>query len=824
MINTTCPHCWEKYSLSDDLIWKKAKCKVCKNEFIIKEVWEEKIEERKTVEKSPDLRLKPNKISFILFSNPLIIILPIIAIFLTFISIYISIVLFWLTLFLVYWELVKYRKEEYILTDRKIIYHSWNLISDNVAEINLDKITEVKASIPFLQKILFKTWNIFIQTAWAWTSVVKLSNINNTMEVYEEFRKRMQKNWFHLKKDKLVQAEKPHIIWIIWEIFSKSFWIIIFAFYFLFSVFEGLSEIDNPLWDSSFWIWMTIFFFIFWLIFIWYIIITYLDLRKRRYEIFTDSIWYHEWFLNEHYAFIPMEVVADVENTQSFFSKIFGLHDIVISSAWSSNKVVFKNMVNWETMIKNIRYLKDHIVMNKKDVIEGEEKTVNSLIWFKDKIEEPLDFDKEFEAHFKMDIRKTIIETLPTLIFPPLFLIILIWRLIQLFFTDYNIRKTTIEKKFELFSTKFTSFSIEKITWVQIKQSIVDRFLWTCTIKFWSIGSSFPLVFDNIKKPKGLEEKILAKVWIKKEEKNWDIKIDFSLSNFLKANFLKILPIILIFILVFLFWLVSFLIIDNPLLAKRLLDNIKNVFIYMLSWLIIFILIPWIWIFIYQKFFFSPKRYLREIYKNYIKTQNWIFFITKKYVLFRHIKWVKTTKYPITNTWKLYLNVAWETIVANEKELEKHWSSWVFKLSNSVEIQYVQNVFEVHDYFDSILNWKEINKEKIIETKQDLINTILPMIILILPIIFVPITIWIIKVKSWTLEKSRVLYKSWIIYKKRHSILYNRFNFIDLKRWFLNKIFKNGSVNIYTLWSSWVDMVIRDTKDYNKIYELLKID
>ncbi len=792
-----CPHCGRKYTLNEKLLNKKAQCKVCGNKFIIKEFLEEKQEnqERKIVEKSPDLNLKPNKISFILFSNPLVIIFILITIFTSFINyFYISIFLFWLTLFLIYWEFIKYKKEKYILTDRKIIYYNWNLISDNITEINLNKITEVKASIPFLQKILFKTWNIYIKTAWAWTSVVKLSNINNTMKIYEEFRKRMQKNWFHLKKDKLVQSEKPHIIWVIWESFSKSFWIIILVTYFLFSIFESFSKINNPLWASIVWTWMTIFFFIIWLIFVWYIITTYLDLRKRKYEIFTDSIWYHEWFLNEHYAFIPMEVVADVENTQSFFSKIFGLHDIIISSAWSSNKVVFKNMINWEAMIKNLRYLKDHIVMNKKDLIEGE-KTADSLIWFKDKIEEPLDFDKEFEAHFKMDVKKTIIEILPSLIFPPLFIVILIWRLIQLYFTNYNIRKTTIEKKFELFSTKFTSFSIEKITWVQIKQSIIDKWLWTCTIKFWSIGSNHPLVFENIKKTEKLEEKVLAKVGIKKEEeKLWDVKINFSLINFLKANIL-------------------------------------------ISPLLIIIFPITILVFIYQNIFFAKKRYFREVYKNYIKTQEWIFFITKKYVLFRHIKWIKATKYPLTNTWKLYLNVAWET-ESQTQNTKWNWLILIINLiswkwlssttttifSNSVEVKYVQNIFIIHDYFDSILNWKKINKEKLAETKQDIINTIFPMIILILPIIFVPIAIWVIKVKSWTLEKSRILYKSWIIYKKRQSILYHKFNFIDLKRWFLNKIFKNGSINIYTLWSSWIDMTIKNTKDYKKIYELLKKD
>jgi len=796
-IKAKCPHCGKEYTLNEKFLNKKAQCKICWNKFIIKEIKinenkkevENKIEEKKekkVIEKSPDLNLKPNKISFIFFSNPLAIILTIITIFISFVSFNISIFLFWLTLFLFYWTFVKYKKEKYILTDRKIIYHNWNLISDNSTEIKLDKITEVKASIPFLQKILFNTWNIYIKTAWAWTSKVKLSNINNTMEIYEEFRKRMQKNGFHLKKDKLVQAEKPHILWVLWEIFWKWFNTILVIGYLIYSWTQS-PEIQMFYWDTP---WMIIWGILL-LIVVWNLIFSYLDLRQRKYEIFTDSIWYHEWFLNKHYAFIPMEVVADVENTQSFFSKIFGLHDIVISAAGSSNKVIFKNMTNWETMIKNIRYLKDHIVMTEKEAIEWEEKTANSLIWFKDKIEQPLDFDKEFEGHYKMDIKKTIIESL---IFWPLIIIVLPLKLIQLKFTDYNIRKTTIEKKFELFSTKFYSFSIEKITGIQIKQSFIDKWFWTCTIKFWSIGSSHPITFENIKKTKWLEEQVLAKVWIRKEEKAWDLNFKFSFVNFLKANLLI-----------------------SPLLV--LLFPITII------------------IFIYQKFFFDPKRYLREVYKNYIKTKEWIFFVTKKYALFRHIKWVKSTKYPLTNTWKLYLNIAWEVEVQTNKKQQSNliililnlltWnkiSSATSILSNSIDMKYIENVFNIHDTFDSILNWNSLNSEKLIKTKESYINTIFPMILLILPIIFIPLAIWIIKVKSWILEKERIIYSSWIIYKRKQSILYNRFNFIDLKRWFLNKIFKNGSVNIYTLWSSWVDMTIKNTKDYNKIYELLKTD
>ena len=780
-IKVICPNCNKEYLLKDELLWKKAKCKECKENFIISnqiiDNSNSNIEEKIIFKKSPDLNIKPNKISFILFSNPLIVIFTIIWIFWIIFSTY-FIILFIIVWLLFAWENIKFKKESYILTDRKIIFNNWSLISDNSTEINLDKITEIKASLPFLQYLFFKTWDVYIQTAWAGTAKIKFSNIPNTLDIYEEFRLRMQKNGFHLKKDKLVQSEKPHILWIIWEVLWKIIWTLFVVFYILIWAIEEL-------WDE----WMGT---ILWIIPIFvgvslltYLVISFLDLRKRKYDIYSDSIYYSEGFLSKHYAFVPMEAVSDVENTQGFFSKIFGLHDIIISSAWANNKVVFKNMINWETMINNLRYLKDNIVMSERDAISGEEKTSDSLIWFKDKIEEPLDFDKEFEGHYKMDIVKTIVETLPLLIIPPLFVIVLIWKIIQLSFTDYNIRKTSIEKKFELFSTKFNSFSVEKITWIMIKQSFIDKWFNTCTVKFWSIGSGTPITFDNIKKTKWLEELILAKVWIRKEEKVSDIEIEFNFINFVKANILISLLLILIFPLTIIYY-------------------------------------------IYKKIYFTDKRYIREIYKNYIRSVSGIFFITKKYVLFRHCKWIKTTKFPLTNTWNLTLNVAWEVQVEAKSQWQVLWniikwhSGWIF--SNSIDIAYIKNIFNIHDYLDNILNGKEINKEKKAESKQDVINTIFPMILLIIPIIFIPLAIWLIKVKYWNFESDRVVYGSWIIYKKRQSILYYRFNFIDLKRKFLNKIFKNGSVNIYTIWSSSVDMKIPDIDNYSDIYELLKKD
>lgn len=63
-----------------------------------------------------------------------------------------------------------------------------------------------------------------------------------------------------------------------------------------------------------------------------FIALKYMDLSKRKYRIFKDSIVYEEGFLTKYFSILPMEKVADTDNKQGFFSKIFGLHDIIVSS------------------------------------------------------------------------------------------------------------------------------------------------------------------------------------------------------------------------------------------------------------------------------------------------------------------------------------------------------------------------------------------------------------------------------------------------------------------------------------------------------------
>jgi hypothetical protein len=53
-----------------------------------------------------------------------------------------------------------------------------------------------------------------IKTAGSMSGKVLFKSIDNTMDLYQEIQKRMQKNGFRLKKETLVQKERPHLIGI----------------------------------------------------------------------------------------------------------------------------------------------------------------------------------------------------------------------------------------------------------------------------------------------------------------------------------------------------------------------------------------------------------------------------------------------------------------------------------------------------------------------------------------------------------------------------------------------------------------------------------
>lgn len=811
---------------------------------------------------------KPNKISFFA-KNIFINFIFCLAILIGFISnilinnyvnswimIIIWIIWFFILITLSYFFItIIYKKENYIFSEEKIIYHNWSIFSDNSVDIPVKNITEVKLVLPFVENILFKTGKIIIKTAWSAQEKTVLKNINNSEEYFEKIQDLMRKNWFHLKKDKLVQETKPHTLWVFAEVYNKIIFVLFILWYMALVIFwnekwESYKDLQKALENTNF----TIIAIIAWIILIWiivYIVLTYLDLKRQKYTVYTDSIFYTNWFLTKVYSFLPMEKIADVNNNQSFFSKIFWLHDLVISSEWANNNVTFSNMTEWEIMIKNIKFLKNNISLTEKEVDKKEE----NEIWFVDKSEdlsENVKYNKDFTKKYFMNLPRStfawifywttlaiwlgIFSQNYIILFSVLVLAIIVWIIkwiLEAKFYTFILDKNTIESKYSFLTNKHITFTIDKITSISFEENLVDKLFKTCTIKFSSIWASQQILFSNIKKEENLEKEILEKIWLKK----WDFEeldFAFNLKNFILNNLVSfcilfITSAFLIFIQKSDLEIIkNFRISDEDL--KLFFEN--SLIIYFIVWTIFSLIIL---TFLFNKFAYYTKRfYSNKIYENFYESIKWVIFQTKTYATFKNIKLVKTTKYPLSKDWFILLDIAWDLVVNN-------WKQQV-QVKTIIFGWYFKNIFEVHQKIDRILNRKEVDETIIEKSKQSIWNSILPLFIIsviivivsivtgnnylfliLIPIIFLySIYIWYITTKKYFITKDVVLLKNWIIYKSKESILRNRINFVEKNQWVLGKIFKNGSVEIYTIWSNFTDMSFSDTEDFQKIYENLK--
>jgi membrane protein YdbS with pleckstrin-like domain len=403
---------------------------------------------------------------------------------------------------------------------------------------------------------------------------------------------------------------------------------------------------------------------------------------------------------------------------------------------------------------------------------------------------------------------------------------------IWIFSTKFIVSNSSIEYNYDFFSHKHNSFSVEKITKVIVTESLIDKLFNTCSVQFYSIGSSSAITFRNIKKTSDICDKLLSKVWIYKKEEVKSIPTNFNLIEFLKAHVFSSIFLII-------------------LLTGTIIGGTMNIIFFGIAILILAIIAIK---YLYLTFYYSKRFYTNNLYKHFIESKKWIIIQKTHYALFRHIKTTHSTKNIWTTVWNISLNVS------GEQMAEKHWNKdmHITKIftSNSININYIKQSHIVVNLFDSIYLDRELDNSEVLSSKPIVKNSIfwiwvvvaiiilisfiitfavtwtllrieLLSILWVLALILIPIIgpiIWGIKVMKYSFQKDRVIYSSGIFYKKILSIPYIRFNFIENDTWFVNKIFGNWNVWIFTIWSGKKELNVKNIKNYTEVYNLLKKD
>ncbi len=701
-----------------------------------------------------------------------------------------------------YYRTVRYKKEKYIFLKDKIIHKMGGIFSDSETELTIRNITHVTLRLPFIQNKLFGTGNVKIESAGSGMAEVFLAAMNKPGQVYEYVMKIMKMNGFKLTKSKLVQTERPSSLGVFFEVlknyFGSIFGFAIFVFY-LSSILIALESLTGV-------------FVILGIVVVLALIkgaIKFLDLKLRVYNIYSDVITYKEGFLSKNFSFIPVENLADSSLSQTLVDRIFGLNDVKISSQGSRQQILFKNMKNGPEMEENI----DALIKKNKPLIGtvGAKKEVKKEVKaeFKTKA---VKGESKYTGEFRMELGRSIFPTLLLLPLFPLWLIMFVLVVIKVMATTYFIKPQSMKEEYKFISKKHREFSNDKMTAVTIKENFVDKWFGTCSIRFWSIGSSEDITFRNIKKTPELYEKVLAKAGVKKQEVLYALDSKFSVGEMLKAVL--------------------------PLTIMVVLGVIASVLLMLFSPL--FVLIPVVLLFmfivlvVYKQFYY--RRSKLRFYKDYVYFQRGIFFREYYHALYDNVKDIKTLKYPFSMEGSITFNVAGEHVEGqgNQRMI----------VSNAFRINYIENIDNKDELIDLVLakrpsaaeikkmekNISAYSHKPIMTVKPDIANSVLTVcitcvilvpLIVILPFILI-FVIWSLKVTSTNIENYRVVKRWGILYKSQKSVVFGKIDHINYSQGMFNKLFKNGSITVNTVGSSSPELVIANIPEYKQFYDVLK--
>lgn len=819
------------------------------------------------------LSIRPNKNAFVYFSF-LKSIIGSILIFLFFfvflifneLTIFIPVAFFLLLALLIYnyFNLnAAYKKTNYNFYDSKIIVNTGTLFSNSSIELVVKNIVQVTMVKPFIAYKLFGVGIVQVKLAGSAGVEGVMYFVDNPSSVFSNVEKIMQKNGFSLKKANLIQEEKPAVIGVLMNMVDAIVGGIFAVLFFVLPSFVAVFSFIGPV--------ISIILFIFILIgLLVALYINFMNLIKRKYFIYDDTVIFFEGFLTKVYSFMPTENLANAEITQSLFEKIFDIHDIKISCQGASHKIIFKNLKNGVLMERNI----DNLIKNSISLIgktNGKKQVSSEVASMKVKPQKSqgIIFDNKFTYETKMDFLRSMIGVIffgLIALFVLLFFGIIsgnifivfggfswiiiasiigsIGFLIKIIFTKYQVLDRGISEKFNFLNKRNVEFSNEKITGLIVRKNFIDDFFNTFSIVFWSIGSGADITFKNIKRTSGLKENLLSKIGINKEEEVYRINSSFNLDDFLKANIiLSFLLVVWIATGIILAVIVDFLFILIPIITLILFGGLV----------------------FYKKWFYSTSKLIFT--KNYLYFRAGIFFINEYYALYDNVKDITTIRFPFTGTGSITFNVAGVSIIQDKNKNINLFSSNdasstgedSFGMPHAFSINYSPEIDYKDELIDMIL-YKRLNKNEIIKFKEKakdytktileakpsvknplfstglvlgifalissivlfIISPILVIIPIILFLLIIGLIVWSVRVMSYKIQNYRIIAKSGIFYKKQTSIVFNKIDHLTNRQGLVNKIFKNGNIFVFTTGSSSVEMSVVNIPNFYEFYKKLE--
>ena len=164
------------------------------------------------------------------------------------------------------------------------------------------------------------------------------------MEAYEEIRQLMRGQGYSLRTETLLHEAHPDPIGIVVECIGMAIAAAISVFYFFIALF--LDDRVGPVAVEASWAVTGVIVVtgVGALLGIARLVVHYLDMRRRRYRVYDDTIVYEEGFLTRDNAFLPAENIADASTNRTLLDRILGLYDVLVSCQGAGQDIKFRRL------------------------------------------------------------------------------------------------------------------------------------------------------------------------------------------------------------------------------------------------------------------------------------------------------------------------------------------------------------------------------------------------------------------------------------------------------------------------------------------------
>jgi uncharacterized membrane protein YdbT with pleckstrin-like domain len=664
-----------------------------------------------------------------------------------------------------------HRKESYEFHSDRLVAHRGGLVSDSTSELDIRNITHVRVRLPWPRYALFGIGDVKVESAGSASSQVHLRHVPEPEKVGERLKELMRANGYSLKEENLLHEENPDPVGVLIEVAGFS---VVGLFASLFFLGPLLVEpigavciaLPGLLWGGFF------------------LVLRYLDMRRRTYQVYDDMVVYTEGFLTRDNAFMPGENLADAATKQTFWDRILGLYDVAVSCQGSSSEVKFRRLKRGNELSDAIDTLVERSSLAPRPTegkVDGDADEVAEVVPGRAPTA-AVAAEDAWTADLVPDRRRALVGLVvlfPLFLFPPIWLLIAFSVVMKTFYTRFEVRPNSIKSEFKAMSSDIREFTYDKITGVVVRKSFVDDFFGTVNVKLWSIGSPKPLELFAIREDTINLPALLRQCGIGGTEVLVDESAKFSLVA----------------------W------------ARSVVANLGWVCPHGVLW----------------GFVYYPKQVL-QWFDDHVVVQSGVIVRERIYAPYAHIKKVRLTQYPGSDLGWVRVFVAGETRTENKNGQQGP------PVQNMATAYFIDGIEEKRSRLDAILRGARPDDpapepvEAVIETGVSVpraVGGLLLVSIIILPLVlFLPITLpWTaLSVSRWRirLESDRVVFSGGLVYKWQESVLLDRVDSINQAQGFVDKLFGNGKVTLFTAGSSRPDLALTYLPDHTVLYDAIR--